>query len=116
MGIKNSDKQEYFRMPVNEPVTIYRRKDKEHQNPEECILVDIGIDGACVKSKYRYAENEILRLRIKLGNYRVMSLLGQVIHITEMEFGQYCCDILFAQVWDDEQTYLNRILNYMRNK
>lgn len=115
MGIEKSDKRKSFRIPVDLPVIIYRRKDKGYRNPEKGILVDIGVGGACVDSGYRYAENEILSLRIKLGNYRGISLLGQVIRITEMESGQYRYGILFAQVWDSEHIYLSNILNRMKN-
>lgn len=114
MGLKKSENRKSFRVPVNLPAIIYRRKDKGYQNPERCILVDIGVGGACVKSEYRYAKNEILNLRIKLGNYRGISLLGQVIRITEMEFRQYRYGILFAQVWDSEHIRLSNILSRMR--
>lgn len=113
MNIINSERQKSFWISVNMAVMIYRRKDKDYQHPEECILVDIGAGGVCVNSKYQYAENEILCLLIKLENFRTVSLLGQVIHITEIEPAQYRYGILFSQVWDNEQIYLNRILDRM---
>lgn len=114
MEMKNPDKRKNFRISMNVPVLVYRWKDQEVQTPEDCILVDISVGGACVNSESRYTKDEILCLRVKLEEDEAMSLLGQIIRTTEAECGSYRYGILFAEVWDEERLHLDHILNRMR--
>ena len=52
----------------------------------------------------------MLRLRIKLGDYVPMNLVGEVIRVTERGPRDYSYGILFAQLEKGEQDALTRTL------
>lgn len=112
-GKEIPEKRKSIRIPMNVPVKLYHQKDTDYQNPEECILVDIGVGGACVSSEHVHTEDEILCLRVELDDGQPMFLLGQVLRVDEEESGEYRYGMLFAQVWDDELLRLNSTLENM---
>lgn len=97
-------------LAVNTPITIFCYEDEHMQLPEECILVDISAGGCCISSEQPYVEGDVLRLRIKLGDYVPMNLLGEVIRVTERGPRDYSYGILFAQLEKGEQDALTRTL------
>ncbi|MCI8423269.1 MAG: hypothetical protein HFF50_07050 [Lawsonibacter sp.] len=99
-----------FRLSVNASVSLFAQSDEHLENPEECLLVDISIGGACVQSEFLHGEGEILRLRCKIEDYTPMVFLGQVIRTSEYAPGQYRYGILFAQLRDEEIESMTRIL------
>ncbi len=109
-----SGKRGSLRVPMNVPARFYRQEDRDYQNPQECVLVEIGVDGACVDSKYRYEKNKVLCLRVELKNVRSLFLMSQIIRIDETESEAYRYGVLFAQIWDDELQQLKRVLEKLR--
>ncbi|MCM1234851.1 MAG: PilZ domain-containing protein [Ruminococcus flavefaciens] len=99
-----------FRLQVGAPVTMFYQSDEAQSNPEECTLVDISTGGACVESEYLHAEDEVLRLRIKLLDYAPMEFLGEIIRVTEIQPGRFRYGFLFAQLRESELTELTRTL------
>lgn len=99
-----------FRLRVNCPATIYLPSDRSCSNPEECILVDISAGGACLESFYLHAEDEVLKLKIKLEDYAPMEFLGEVIRAVEFEPNHFRYGFLFAQLEEPELTELTRTL------
>ena len=99
-----------FRLQLGIPAELYNRADKGMSNPEACTLVDISTGGACVESEYLHAEDEVLRLKIKLMDYAPMTFLGEIIRVVEYEPGKFRYGFLFAQLKDSELTELTRTL------
>ena len=99
-----------FRLQVGQPVTMYYRADETFSHPEECTLVDISTGGACIESEYLHAEDEVLRLKVKLLDYASMEFLGEIIRVTEYEPGKFRYGFLFAQLKERELTELTRTL------
>ena len=99
-----------FRLQLGIPVTMYQRSDESRSNPEECTLVDISAGGACIESEYLHAQDEVLRLRVKLMDYTPMEFLGEVIRVSEYQPGKFRYGFLFAQLKERELTELTRTL------
>lgn len=99
-----------FRLLLNIPASLYNSADTALSNPEACTLVDIGTGGACVESEYLHAEDEVLRLKVKLLDYAPMDFLGEIIRVTEYEPGKFRYGFLFAQLKESELTELTRTL------
>lgn len=103
-----------FRLPLSVPVSLYRWDDEHYKTPEECMLVDISTGGACVQSEYIHAEDEVLRIRLKLDDYTPLNFVGQVVRCIEHMPGQFRYGFLFAQLTEEEITSLNKILFNMQ--
>lgn len=99
-----------FRLQVGVPAELYYQEDAARSNPEPCILVDISTGGACIESEFLHAEDEVLRLRLKLMDYAPMDYLGEIIRVTEYEPGKFRYGFLFAQLKDSELNELTRTL------
>ena len=99
-----------FRLQMGVPASLHYRSDVGMSNPEPCTLVDISAGGACVESEYLHAEDEVLRLKIKLLDYAAMDFLGEIIRVVEYEPGKFRYGFLFAQLKDNELTELTRTL------
>ena len=99
-----------FRLPAQIPVSLHYQHDTHLENPEACPLVDISTGGACIESEYLHAEDEVLRLRVKLEEYKPMEFLGQIIRVTEPSPGHFRYGFLFAQLREDELTELTKTL------
>ena len=69
------------------------------------------VTSGCISSEQLYREAEALRLRIKLGDYVPMNLVGEVIRVTERGYKNYSYGILFAQMDKGEQDALAGTLN-----
>ena len=89
---------------------MFYPQDETYSNPEECNLVDISTGGACVESEFLHAEDEVLRLRVKLLDYAPMEFLGEVIRVNEYQPGKFRYGFLFAQLKESELTELTRTL------
>lgn len=103
-----------FRLPLSVPVSLYRWDDEHYKTPEECMLVDISTGGACVQSEYIHAEDEVLRIRLKLDDYTPLNFVGQIVRCVEHMPGQFRYGFLFAQLTEEEITSLNKILFNMQ--
>ena len=57
-----------------------------------------------------HAEDEVLRLRVKLLDYAPMEFLGEVIRVNEYQPGKFRYGFLFAQLKESELTELTRTL------
>jgi len=99
-----------FRLPFTTPVSLYRSDDERQRNPEECTLVNISTGGCCVQSEYIHAEDEVLRIRVKLEEYAPLNFVGQVVRCVEHTPGVFWYGILFAQLTEQEITALNKTL------
>lgn len=100
-----------FRLELSAPVTMYGQVGEElYGPPEECTLVDISIGGACVESEYVHAEDDVLRIKIKLLDYSPMEFIGEVIRVSEPKPGRFRYGILFAQLKEKELAELTRTL------
>ena len=84
--------------------------DDNRSNPEECTLVDISTGGACIESEYLHAEDEVLRLKVKLEDYIPMEFVGEIIRVVEFSPGRFRYGFLFAQLRESERTDLTRTL------
>lgn len=99
-----------FRLQLHMPVELYQRNDDGRDNPEECTLVDISSGGACIESEYLHAQDEVLRLRVKLMDYAPMEFIGEIIRVVEYQPGKFRYGFLFAQLGQRELTELTRTL------
>ena len=104
------DLRDAFRLAVNTPITIFYYDDEHMQLPMDCTLVDISTGGCCISSEQAYENGEVLRLRIKLGDYVPMNLVGEIIRVTECGYTDYSYGILFAQMEKGEQDNLTRTI------
>lgn len=110
----HAEHREAFRLPISVPVSLYRWDDEHCKTPEECTLVDISTGGACVQSEYIHAEDEVLRIRLKLDDYTPLNFVGQIVRCVEHSPGQFRYGFLFAQLTEEEITSLNKILFNMQ--
>ena len=110
MLFRSSEQRHDFRLQLGIPVTMYQCADEARSNPEECTLVDISTGGACIESEYLHAQDEVLRLRVKLLDYAPMEFLGEVIRVCEYQPGKFRYGFLFAQLKERELTELTRTL------
>lgn len=102
--------RENFRLHVNGPAVLYYPTDETRSNPEECVLVDISTGGACIESEFFHAEDEVLRLCVKLRDYVPMEFVGEIIRVVEYQPGKFRYGFLFAQLKESELTELTRTL------
>ena len=105
-----SEHRTNFRLQMGIPAALHYESDVTFSNPEVCTLVDISTGGACLESEYLHAEDEVLRLKIKLLDYTPMDFLGEIIRVVEYEPGKFRYGFLFAQLKDSELTELTRTL------
>lgn len=105
-----SEHRSNFRLQVGIPASLHYQFDAAFANPEPCTLVDISTGGACVESEFLHAEDEVLKLRLKLMDYAPMEFLGEIIRVVEYEPGKFRYGFLFAQLKDNELTDLTRTL------
>lgn len=99
-----------FRLHVNGPAALYYPTDETKSNPEECVLVDISTGGACIESEFLHAEDEVLKLWVKLRDYAPMEFTGEIIRVVEYQPGKFRYGFLFAQLKESELTELTRTL------
>lgn len=99
-----------FRLHVNGPAALYYPTDETKSNPEECVLVDISTGGACIESEFLHAEDEVLKLWVKLKEYAPMEFTGEIIRVVEYQPGKFRYGFLFAQLKESELTELTRTL------
>lgn len=99
-----------FRLRLNTPASLFYEMDEHCENPESCTVVDISTGGACIESEFMHAEEEVLRLKVKIEEYKPMLFIGEVIRVVEYEPGKYRYGFLFAQLQETEQTELTRTL------
>lgn len=105
-----NETRENFRLSMRTPAELYYMSDDKRSNPEDCILVDISTGGACLESEYLHAEDEVLRLKVKLEDYIPMEFVGEIIRVVEYRPGQFRYGFLFAQLKESERTELTRTL------
>ena len=102
--------RESFRLPMRTFAELFYMTDDSRSNPEECSLVDISTGGACIESEYLHAEDEVLRLKVKLEDYVPMEFVGEIIRVVEFKPGKFRYGFLFAQLKESERTDLTRTL------
>ena len=102
--------RESFRLPIRTYAELFYMTDDNRSNPEECTLVDISTGGACIESEYLHAEDEVLRLKVKLEDYVPMEFVGEIIRVVEYKPGRFRYGFLFAQLRESERTDLTRTL------
>lgn len=105
-----SENRDNFRLDLHSPASLYYLTDPHCQNPEECILVDISVGGACIQSEFLHAEGEALNLKVKLEDYASMDFLGEIIRVKELRSGAFQYGFLFAQLTEDEITTLTKTI------
>lgn len=72
--------------------------------------MDISSGGACIESEFLHAEDEVLRLWVKLRDYVPMEFMGEIIRVVEYQPGKFRYGFLFAQLKESELTELTRTL------
>ena len=102
--------REGFRLTMRSPAELFYMSDEKRSNPEDCTLVDISTGGACLESEYLHAEDEVLRLKVKLEDYVPMEFVGEIIRVLEYTPGRFRYGFLFAQLKESERTDLTRTL------
>lgn len=102
--------RENFRLSLHTPAELYYMSDDKRSNPENCTLVDISTGGACLESEYLHAEDEVLRLKVKLEDYVPMEFVGEIIRVVEYGPGRFRYGFLFAQLKEAERVDLTRTL------
>ena len=102
--------RENFRLMIRSPAELFYMTDDSRSNPEDCTLVDISVGGACLESEYLHAEDEVLRLKIKLEDYIPMEFVGEIIRVVEFKPRRFRYGFLFAQLSEAERTDLTRTL------
>ena len=102
-----SEHRHDFRLQMGIPVALYQRSDTGLSNPEECTLVDISTG---IESEYLHAQDEVLRLKVKLMDYAAMDFVGEIIWVVEYQPGKFRYGFLFAQLAERELTELTRTL------
>ena len=102
--------RESFRLQMRTYAELYYMSDDKRSNPEDCVLVDISTGGACLESEYLHAEDEVLRLKVKLEDYLPMEFVGEIIRVVEFRPGKFRYGFLFAQLRESERTDLTRTL------
>ena len=105
-----NETRESFRLPIRSSAELYYMTDDSRSNPEECTLVDISTGGACLESEYLHAEDEVLRLKVKLEDYIPMEFVGEIIRVVEYRPKKFRYGFLFAQLKESERTDLTRTL------
>lgn len=105
-----NENRDNFRLDLHAPASLYYLTDPHFQNPEECILVDISVGGACIQSEFLHAEGEALNLKVKLEDYATMDFLGEIIRVKELRSGAFQYGFLFAQLTEDEITTLTKTI------
>ena len=105
-----SEHRQNFRLHVNGPAVLYYPTDETRSDPEECLLVDISRGGACIESEFLHAEDEVLRLWVKLRDYVPMEFMGEITRVVEYQPGKFRDGFLFAQLKESELTELTRTL------
>lgn len=104
------ESRENFRLMLRTAAELYYMSDDNRSNPEDCTLVNISIGGACLESEYLHAEDEVLRLKVKLEDYVPMEFVGEIIRVLEYRPGRFRYGFLFAQLRESERTELTRTL------
>ena len=102
--------RENFRLTMRTNAELYYMSDDARSNPEDCTLVDISTGGACLESEYLHAEDEVLRLKVKLEDYVPMEFVGEIIRVVEYKPRRFRYGFLFAQLKESERTDLTRTL------
>lgn len=108
-AVQNSQR-ESFRLEINAPISICYLNDERFEHPETCTLADISTGGCCFASEYLHGEGEVLRLRIKLGDYAAMDFVGEVIRVQDCGKDGFRCGVLFAQLKPEETEALTKML------
>ena len=104
------ESRENFRLQMHAPAEMYYMSDNSRSNPEDCVVLDISTGGACLESEYLHAEDEVLRLKVKLEDYVPMEFVGEIIRVFEIRPGRFRYGFLFAQLKESERTELTRTL------
>ena len=104
------ESRDNFRLMLRTSAELYYMSDDKRSNPEDCTLVDISTGGACLESEYLHAEDEVLRLKVKLEDYIPMEFVGEIIRVVEYKPGKFRYGFLFAQLKESERTELTRTL------
>ena len=104
------ESRDSFRLPMRTSAELFYMTDNNRSNPEECVLMDISTGGACLESEYLHAEDEVLRLKVKLEDYVPMEFVGEIIRVVEFRPGRFRYGFLFAQLKESERTELTRTL------
>ena len=102
--------RENFRLMLRTSAELYYMSDHNQSNPEKCTLLDISTGGACLESEYLHAEDEVLRLKVKLEDYLPMEFVGEIIRVVEYGPGRFRYGFLFAQLQESERVDLTRTL------
>ena len=102
--------RENFRLVLRTSAELYYMSDNNRSRPEECTLLDISTGGACLESEYLHAEDEVLRLKVKLEDYVPMEFVGEIIRVVEVRPGRFRYGFLFAQLQESERMDLTRTL------
>ena len=109
---------------VNRPAAISDKSVLEFAGPSRfkpeldmCVLVDISMDGARVRSSRKYAMEEALKLRVELYERAgKISFMSQVVRVVELPDGQFEYGLLFEALPASKRQYLAEDLRHLAGK
>lgn len=101
---------------VNRPAELSDPADLKSA-PDVCTLVDISMEGACVRSAREYACDDVRKLRVELyPNAGRISFLSQVIRVVSMPDGQFEYGLLFEALPVAKRRYLAEDLRHLAGR
>ena len=97
--IPYANQRKNFRQPLRMAAAVYNIKDTYFIHPEECLVQDISVDGACLVSSYAYEAGMAFRLGLELVKNSGQSFYaGQIVRVLPREDGRFEYGVLFAQL------------------
>lgn len=107
----------HHRQPINLPAEVYALEGRHKDAPQECTLVNISMNGACIVSKHAYAMDQKIRLRVELYKKAgCISFVSQVIRIRELPDGTREYGLLFEQLTHDKMRYLQEDIQEVQDR
>lgn len=105
------------RQAINLPAEIYALEGRNKDTPQECVLVDISINGARIVSKHIYTMDQQIRLRVELYEKAGrMSFVSQVVRTRDLPDGAHEYGLLFEQLTHEKMRYLKEDIQEVQDR
>lgn len=107
----------HHRQPINLPAEVYALEGRHKDTPQECTLVNISMNGACIASKHAYAMDQKIRLRVELYKKAGhMSFVSQIIRLRALPDESYEYGLLFEQLTHEKMRYLQEDIQEVQDQ
>ena len=90
----------HHRQPINLPAEVYALEGRQKDTPQECTLVNISMNGACIVSK-------------QAGH---MSFVSQIIRLRALPDESYEYGLLFEQLTHEKMRYLQEDIQEVQDQ